>query len=289
MQISTGELALASCVIILAMLILWIVPRRQTRSLRELTEQERFKIENEARKVIAEILGGAVVLMGLFFTWQTVKSTAENLRISEEGQITERFTRAIEQLGQADEEGKASNVAIRLGGIRGLERIAIDSERDYWPIMEILSAYVRQHAAWKEGGAPYSQDEVPRPDMDIQAILSVLGKRLRSQGDGKDQQLDLSLTDLRKAALNDANFKGANLSWARLDGARLQGIHLEGANLTNANLSRAVLHEAHLEGANLTGAILDNAVLTGANLKGVIGLTAEQIRSVEKNDKTQLP
>jgi hypothetical protein len=40
-----------------------------------------------------QILGGAALLSGLYSTWRT-------LQVNREGQITERFTRAIDQLGQ---------------------------------------------------------------------------------------------------------------------------------------------------------------------------------------------
>ena len=59
--------------------------------------------------------------------------------VSQEGQITDRFTRAIEQLG-------AEQLQVRLGGIYALERIARDSPGDHWPIMEVLTAFVRENA-----------------------------------------------------------------------------------------------------------------------------------------------
>jgi hypothetical protein len=46
-------------------------------------------------------------------------------------------------LGANDSEGK-KQFETRLGGIYALERIAKDSEADHWPIMEILTAYVRK-------------------------------------------------------------------------------------------------------------------------------------------------
>jgi hypothetical protein len=58
----------------------------------------------------AQILGGTALLSGLYFTWRT-------LHVNREGQITERFTRAIDQLGD-------QRLEIRLGGIYALERIA---------------------------------------------------------------------------------------------------------------------------------------------------------------------
>ena len=41
-------------------------------------------------------------------------------------------------------------MAIRLGGIYALERIARDSEKDHGPIMEVLTAYVREKAPRKK-------------------------------------------------------------------------------------------------------------------------------------------
>jgi len=47
---------------------------------------------------LAQILGGTALLSGLYFTWRT-------LQVNREGQITDRFTRAIDQLGATDDEG----------------------------------------------------------------------------------------------------------------------------------------------------------------------------------------
>ena len=60
---------------------------------------------------------------------------------------TERFTRAIDQLGATDDKEGEPKLEIRLGAIYALERIARDSpERDYATIMEVLTAYVRDNA-----------------------------------------------------------------------------------------------------------------------------------------------
>jgi hypothetical protein len=87
-------------------------------------------------------------------------SSAERSRVdrmvAQERQITELFTAAVDQLG-------SDNLENRLGAIYALERIAEDSVRDHWPIMEILATYVRQNAPWpprakepKESTAPAS-------------------------------------------------------------------------------------------------------------------------------------
>ena len=61
------------------------------------------------------------------------------MRVTERGQLTERFTKAIEQLGD-------NNLDIRLGGIYTLERIAKESEELHGPVMEILTCMVNPRA-----------------------------------------------------------------------------------------------------------------------------------------------
>ena len=93
--------------------------------------KEVFKAENDERTSLAQILGGFAVLIGLYFAWKNITETNQNLELTREGQITERFTKAIEQLGATDEKGKPSKLDLRLGGIYALERIVHDSERDH--------------------------------------------------------------------------------------------------------------------------------------------------------------
>jgi hypothetical protein len=203
------------------------------------------------------------------------------LRLTEQGQITERFTRAIDQLGATDDQGNKV-FEIRMGGIYALERIARESEEYYWPIMEVLTAYVRQNAFWIPGGdqegtentgennakeAPGGKSgtfEVTIPNPDIQAITNVLRRRTHSWGRGEPEGLDLRNTDLSIADLSTANLSGAVLTGARL----------LGANLSAADLSLATLKSADLSHANLEGAEY---------------LTQEQLAETTGDANTRLP
>ena len=78
-------------------------------------------------------------MVTLYLTWRRANAAEWTVEVSVEGQITERFTKAVEQLG-------SDNTAISLGGIYALERIAKDSEKDHWPVMEVLTAYVRENS-----------------------------------------------------------------------------------------------------------------------------------------------
>jgi Pentapeptide repeats (8 copies) len=248
-------LAFLLCLVLLAPKLL--VPARPDASLHDVAdpakrhelEDARLKLQNDVRTTLLQALGGAVIALGAVFTYR-------QLQVNREGQITERFTRAIDQLG--NDKGQLD---VTLGGIYALERIAKDSPADRATIVEILTAYVRREAAWPPRAADPVAEAAPLDELaslqercpGVQAAMTVL---CRMPSDKRDR-LDLQRTDLRKADLH-----GAHLEWANLDGA-----HLEGANLSLAHLEWANLHGAHLEKANLTMAYLKSVYLGYAHLK----------------------
>jgi hypothetical protein len=304
-----------SFVFLVLWLFLWKIP--QWRVADVLNVKDRIDLELKARQTMAQILGGFALLFGLYFTAQTLRTTQES-------QITDRFTKAITQLGD-------NNLAIRLGGIYALERIAKDSASDHWSVMEVLTAFVREHPHEKSNTLDRLTENraETNPSADIQAVLTVVGRRTRTWRNGESQRLDLagsqlqganlSRARLEGANLSRAQMEGANLSRARLEGAKLHRAQMEGANLSAAHLERAVLVDAqlkgaklhraqmeganlsaaHLERANLSAAHLERAVLvdawleganlTGANLTGAYYLTQHQVNVTCVNEDTKLP
>lgn len=246
-----GVLGVVSAFTVVYSLPLVLVPSRG------LDAVERVKAENDLRGVLVQAVGGTVLLVG---SWRT-------LHINREGQITERFTRAIEHLGQSGSD----KLDVRLGGIYALERIARDSRIDRGPIVEILTAFLREHSRTaRDGGVVESASEqkaVHRLGTDTQAAVTVLTRQLWAN----DQVFDLSFVNLAGANLHHANLTGADLAGADLSGANLVGANLSFANLlfadlANASLTRADLTYAQLNQASLTLAFLTGANLTGANL-----------------------
>jgi len=233
--------------------------------------------ENAICATLAQIIVGSVLLIGVYFTARNVQIAQQNLHATEEGKITDRFSKAIEQLG-------SEKLELRLGGIYALERVAGDSERDHWPVMEVLTAYIREHAPCQrhlgeKGKIPIETATAVHPQTDIQAILTVIGRRQRTFRHGEKQFLDLGAVDLR----------GANLSQSRLAYVNLIEADLTEAFLTRANLTGANLIVANLIVANLTGADLVDADLIGANLTGATFLAREYLQSVIIDETTQLP
>jgi len=242
------------------------------------------KAVDDYRKTLAQIIGGFALLIGLYFTWRTTKS-------SEDGRITDRFSKAVEQLGASNNEGK-KQLEPRLGGIYALERIAGDSQRDRWPIIEILCAYVRANAPRKytptdeNTGEPIGPElvRIP-PEDDIEAVIKVLrnlgaefeptANRIIDLSETELYRADLSELKLSNACLSKTYLERADLSRAQLKGADLTSTWLEGAKLTKANLEIANLYRAKLMGAelygvNLLGANLSETNLTGANFKNAV-------------------
>jgi hypothetical protein len=277
-------------------LILWKVPEWQVReyqgrfdanAISKLTPQELIQLqkdlitaENNTRTTLAQIIGGLVVLLGLYAAFK-------NVRVTEEGKLTERFSKAVELLG-------SDKLDIRLGGIYALERIARDSLRDHWTVMEVLTAFIREQSrrAYK-GYIPNPNETSPSVDVieddfmlreDIQVTLTVIGRRKWSDREFPHQEINLMQAFLGRAVLFEANLKNANLFKANLT----QSI-LYKADLRKAMLADAVLIGANLSYANLSEANLDLAELHGADLRTSIGLTLEQLSKAVITSKTMIP
>lgn len=193
-----------------------------------LLEKDRVNAQNAVYTTLIQALGG------LFF-FVTAYLTLRNVRATEQKQVTDRFSKAVEQL-------ESDKLAVQLGGIYALERIAIDSQKDHSTIMEVLTSFVRLTS-------PNESQENQKPvKQSVQAALTVIGRRdFRQDQEGK--KLDLSYAYLVKANLNGAFLRGANFA----------GTNLREANLENADIREVYLGEAILSRANLSGARLDKA------------------------------
>jgi uncharacterized protein YjbI with pentapeptide repeats len=264
---------------------------------------------------IATIGGGIVLYLNFRVASKNVEIANKNAEIAnknaeltESRLITERFSKAVEQLA-------SDKLEVRLGGIYALERIAYDSDRDYWTIMEVLTSFIQEKTSIKKitekkiriridklqknngvgtdeqiRGSAIKELTAELVTRDVQAALTVIGRTHRKDPDGKRLDLsganltgakltrNFSRANLSEAILNDANLIRINLSSADLTGANLNRTNLSeailngaifnNASLIDANLNVAELHCANLSNADLRGAILHHAKLQGAKLHG---------------------
>jgi Pentapeptide repeats (8 copies) len=235
------------------------------------------------RTATLALLAGGIALVGALYT-------ARTFALNRAGQLTDRFTKAIEQLGHKEE------LDVRLGGIYALERIARDSEQDHPQVMEVLTAYIREHARREDVppdplrgkhlalADPASDDddwdptEVVRPATDVQAALTVLGRRDLAHEPGAAAALDLRYTDLRGARFQK-NFEAAIFAQSDLRGASFRAVDLRrayfvgdlrGADFTGANLERSSLMASDLSKALLNNADLSRSTITATKFTGAV-------------------
>jgi uncharacterized protein YjbI with pentapeptide repeats len=244
---------------------------------RQLSEQEKIESTTQALTTTGTFFLGFAVMLNAFYGAKRAEAmrrnaiaaeksnelNVQNTHLAQERLLADRFMTAITQLGH-------ENVATRTGAIYALEGITRESSKEYWTIMEILTAFVRENAPSRSGFED-SDLELIRVRTDIQAALTVIGRR-DSHKDQQNSKLDLRNTDIRRADLRGANLQFLDLRGANLGGADLRGADLAQADLDNCSLSGSVLYEANLHkaslrGANLNAANLNRAWICGANLQ----------------------
>lgn len=209
----------------------------------------------KALREFALILFG---LAGFYFLWLRTKSLKKSADASEKqaelaeiGQITERYIKAVDQLG-------SDKLEIRLGGIYGLEKVAKLSQDLRKQVFEVLTAFIRENA--KLSDSLLKEDYMPR--IDIQAVITVLGRRETLK---TNDNLDLS-----NSLLVEYEFKGdfvqTNFSNSNCDYAIFSGSNCAYASFNDASCDRAEFIFTNLYKASLTGSIANNANFSTANL-----------------------
>jgi len=247
--------------------------------------KERYTLENELAKDLLQAIGGIALLFGFYFTNRTIA-------VSREGQVTDRFNKAVDHLG-------SDKIEIRIGGICALARIARDSVEDRVEIAELICAFVQQHTEGPSGRLL---------GRDVRSAVRTLGGRDWNQT-LPDGIVDLSNTqlanaDFRGLRFDTASFEGADLRKANFEGASLRSCNfagtccagawfrnadLRGANLTGADLADASLRDSDLAGTSLLGSNLQNTSLIGAKMSASRFITRDQLGAAFVDVTTQLP
>jgi hypothetical protein len=154
-------------------------------------EKDKSTIQNGVYTTLVQALGGIILSITAYIGYR-------NFKVTEDKQVTERFSKSIEHLGN-------EKIDIRLGGIYALEQISIDSSKYHWTIMEILSAFVREKS--KET----SSKKLEKMKEDIQAALTVMNRRCAEQ-DPQGEKINLMQVNLKLVEFQAANISGVNLS-----------------------------------------------------------------------------
>jgi hypothetical protein len=259
-----GRMAAAIAVPAVALLcgiwwLWWRLPRRQLHRLDVQIHDPKARADTEDnfRKTVGQALGGAAVLIAalaayLQFTQQQQTATqqiAAQQKIASDQIAAQMVAKGFEQLANKD------SVVMRLGGIYALEGVMNTSPQYHQPVLEALCAFVRDSTTpqQRNGAAGVTNNG---PPTDIQAALTVIGRRKQGSGD----------VNLTGASILGVDLRGADLSGARLDYANLSGARLDDAKLGAAQLNSAILSRTYLNGADLSYAYLDKAYLRAAQM-----------------------
>lgn len=232
--------------------------------------------------VLLALVGGPLLIWRVITSHVQAQAARHQAQTAREGHYTDLFTKAVEQLGATREvkrtievaDGESTkrelvtetepNLEVRLGAIYALERIAHDSERDHWPIMEVLCAYIKNP---QNSGEPRLTSDfkaalnwvegIPKLRGDVQAALTVIGRRAPERiayEAARNLKIDLSFANLQRADLSggqfaNALFVGAYLELAVFHRSNLDAAIFASANLTNSSWSAATVYRTRFGGS----------------------------------------
>lgn len=279
--------------------------------------KKKFDASLEIVKVIVGGAGTFATIVGGVILFLNFRVANKTVALAESRLITERFSKAVEQLG-------SEKIEVRLGGIYTLERIAYDSSQDYWTIMEILTSFIQEKTIdkitkkqiedkarqmWQNNGADNGcswENYADEADLllqsflitkDIMAALTVVAKRQFK--DSPYNRIDLrnvnligaklACFDLSRAKLSNAKLINTDLSSVNFYNTNLDGANLSGADLTGArHLDFAYLSSVNLSGVDLSNVDLSGVKFSGADLSDAYNLTPDQLKDA-KLCRTILP
>ncbi|WCH92580.1 pentapeptide repeat-containing protein [Streptomyces moderatus] len=235
---------------------------------------------------LAAVLGASVALIYTAFTY----------RLTRRGQVTDRFTKALERLG-SDEP------YVRIGGVLALEQIIQDAHDQASHATQVLASFLRRRAPQRtdqvrdisnarwvpnrlqvQVSSPRRSDPISRKTQITASRraarngTSIAGTAPASPPTYPEDDVQQALRALTGAACRrhtdssvPINLSLLHLTHAELGNADLTSIHFWGTNLTNANLENAKcpgvkLGAADLKNANLRKADLRKAILRSADL-----------------------
>jgi uncharacterized protein YjbI with pentapeptide repeats len=199
---------------------------------------------------IAQLVGGFALLSGLIFTYYTVRSAQDTLELQREGQVTDRFSRAVGQLESTDE-------SVRVGAILSLERIAHDSERDRLTSWTVILNFIRSRRL-----AYYVQERGGKDKAnDVQTALDALSRLGEIVSDkGKSRANDLSGTVLTDAKLMGGSLRNVEFTGAWMNRSYMVNCDMAGVLAYKTHFDDAVFAMTPLQHANFSGAVLKDAM-----------------------------
>jgi uncharacterized protein YjbI with pentapeptide repeats len=230
----------------------------------------RLKLQNDARTTLLQGLGAVLVLIGASIgasvTLRQVRATRDQIRetatasrnqlkLSEQGQVTDRYTRAVEQLGH-------EKAPVRLGALYSLDHLAQDNPEYRHTVVDVVCAYLRM---------PYTLPAQPELDAEQVGVIPVPARghdRAPHPAPGQDptqEELQVRQTAQRLLANHlrcppRTSGQEAQLLPSSPQQAFWPGISLDltGATLVDFDFARISVIQVQFAGATFEGKALFN-------------------------------
>jgi Pentapeptide repeats (8 copies) len=263
-RLAAGVIAGAAVAwLFLAIVVLpeWIVGRPA-----EISAADLLKAKNDVRTILLQATAAAFLAGGLYFT-------AKSYWLTREGQITDRFTKAVDQLD------KDKGTDVRLGGIYALQRIARDSTHDRRAILSVLGAYAHERSPWASHARRGSVSADVQAAVSIMAEVAQLIRHSTRDPFRYGETIDLRDLDLRGGTFDRVDFEGTDL----------RGTHFDEASLFLANFDWTQLQRASFVGVrDLDKCSFDAAIHFDTSWpEGFIPPGASEQRDVEQLEAWQ--
>jgi hypothetical protein len=277
-----GGLVVALAWVIVVGLPGWVYPALDPNQIgaEGVTGKDKYEVQNARlelqaglRTTLVQALAGLAAVSGALHAWRQSQRQAEEKREDSQVQL---FGSALGYLASESD-------SVRASGIHYLARLAERSPDHRHAVVEVLTAFVREHTVPKLKTEEEVHELCRRGQRgDIQTAVLVAG-RLTSRWPEATGPLILPGAELTGIRLEE----GVSLTGADLRNARWYGAHLDDVDLRNAKLQGTDLRDAHLRRARLQGAHLSDgssdgdADLGGAHFEGakVAGaVVSEQMR-----------
>lgn len=209
-------------------------------------------------------LAAVATFMTLIFLARRTRALEDQVRIAEQGQVTDRYARAVELLGHKDP-------AVRTGAIYALQRVSRDSPSDQPTIMRTIAAYYRKHRPKLVDVAEV--DEVRRRasceiydfDMlepDTAAALDVIVSRNAEHDD--DRLIDLRDVNFSLLRFEETHFVGINFGESDFRGVALTACVFSNCKSECADFSYSSIESSKFEDSLMPGNIFVQASLIEA-------------------------
>lgn len=239
-------------------------------------------------KTVATVIGGALVVLGLWINNRRVAEQTRQNNINEKGQINSRFKDAATLLD-------SGNVSSMLSGVYALHQVALESsvgderQRGYVRIVhEILSAFVRENTEKivnKEEGTEWLINK--KPAIVIQTILTVLFKNNEfiysdlmtdlshcifediELDQASIENVDFTKTKFIRSSAKDCTFSSCYMDNAFIEDMDFSNCRFEKVVFDNSHIHDTTFEESEFYQCDFWDAILSDTKFKKAKLKEV--------------------